>query len=54
MEVTFELTDESLIHVTAIETTHGTSLTFEVKRGVRQGPEAVKQARQELACKTVS
>jgi molecular chaperone DnaK len=53
MEVTFELTDESLINVNAIETTHGTSVTFEVKREVGLPPAAVKQAAQELACKTV-
>jgi molecular chaperone DnaK (HSP70) len=54
VEVTFELTEESLIHVTAIETTHGTSLTFEVKREVGQSPAAVKQAVAELARKTVA
>jgi len=54
MEVTFELTDESLIHVTAIETTHSTSVTFEVKREVGLSPAAVKQAAQEVACKTVA
>jgi molecular chaperone DnaK len=54
MDVTFELTEESLIHVTAIETTHGTSVTFEVQRDVGLSPAAVKRAAQELACKTVA
>lgn len=54
MEVTFELTDESLINVNAIETTHSTSVTFEVKREVGLAPGAVKQAAQELASKTVA
>jgi molecular chaperone DnaK len=54
IEVTYELTDESLINVTAIETTHGTSVTFEVKRETELLPAGVKQAAQELAGKTVA
>jgi molecular chaperone DnaK len=54
VEVTFELTDESLLKVTAIETTHGTSCTFEVKRDVGLSHTGIKQAATEVASKTVT
>jgi len=54
LEVTFELNDESLIHVHAVETTHGTSCTFELKRATGQDDVAIRRATQELARKTVA
>jgi molecular chaperone DnaK len=54
IDVTFELTDESLIRVTAVETTHGTSLTFELRRDAGISAAGVQRAAQELAKKTVA
>jgi molecular chaperone DnaK len=44
LDITVELTDESLIHVHAIETTHGTSCTFELKREVGLDKNAIQKA----------
>jgi molecular chaperone DnaK (HSP70) len=54
LDITVELTDESLIHVHAIETTHGTSCTFELKREVGLDKNAIQKAAMDLASKVVA
>ncbi len=53
VEVTFELTDESVIRVTAIETMHDTRCDFELKRKTGQTAMDIRQAADDLARKTI-
>lgn len=49
IKVTFELTDEALIQVTAIETTHNRMCSFELCREGKPDID-IEQARQDMVC----